>query len=166
MSASYFHKLFLYKKWANEELLETAKMQFDTLPKDDAHFFIRILNHTLVVDRIFAAHLTGLIHEYSATNTVETPSLAALTDAIATSDAWFCEYTQSLSEVELERMVRFQFTDGDTGTMSVKEILSHLINHGSYHRGAAGRALAVHSIAPPKDGLTGFLQRLEPDRRW
>ena len=166
MSAAYFHKLFLYKKWANDELLETAKAQFETLPKDDAHFFIRILNHTLVVDRIFAAHLTEKGHEYSATNTVETPSLAALTEAMANSDAWLCEYTENLSEAELERLVRFQFTDGDTGTMSVREILSHLINHGSYHRGAAGRALAVHSIAPPKDGLTGFLHRLEPDRRW
>ena len=160
------YKLFLYKKWANEELLKTAKVQFDTLPQDDARFFIRILNHTLVVDQIFAAHLTGKSHNYNSTNTVETPSLAELAEAISISDVWFCEYTQNLSQAELVRSIPFKFTDGDTGRMSVEEILLHLINHGSYHRGAAGRALAVNSITPPKDGLTGFLHHLEPDRRW
>ena len=106
MDAQYFQKLFQYKQWANQELLATALSKMDVLAQEDAVFFIRILNHTLVVDQIFTAHLTGQPHTYTATNTVETPSLSELAEAISISDAWFCEYTQTLSKEELKVIVK------------------------------------------------------------
>ena len=71
-----------------------------------------------------------------------------------------------LDDAQLAESVAFRFTDGDTGRMSRSEILNHLVVHGTYHRGAAGRILAAHAVQPPRDSLTTFLHRLEPDRRW
>ncbi|WP_275636783.1 hypothetical protein [Chromobacterium sphagni] len=41
----------------------------------------------------------------------------------------------------------------------------HVITHGGYHRGAAGRILAQQDIAPPRDLYTRFLHDSQPARR-
>jgi len=160
-------QLFQYKRWANEELLALAEASQATLPADDYRLFVRILNHTYVVDQIFAAHLQGRPQTtYAATNTEETPSIHALRQAIGASDDWYLQYVQGLADAQLAEQVAFRFTDGDTGRMSRSEILHHIVVHGTYHRGAAGRILATHAVQPPRDSLTTFLHRLEPGRRW
>ena len=51
--------LFKYKAWANDEILTAMKLLDKKAHPDERHTAIRILNHTYVVDRIFAAHLRG-----------------------------------------------------------------------------------------------------------
>ncbi len=157
--------LFKYKAWANDELLTSLLQLEDVGQKDDRHMAIRILNHTYVVDQIFRAQLLGESHSFAATNTPETPMLAALAAAIAVSDAWFVQYVSRLNAAELSQMLKFKFTDGDAGTMTREEILHHLITHGGYHRGAAGRILVQHGTAPPRDVFSGFLHKTDPARR-
>ena len=160
-------QLFQYKRWANEELLALGEASQAALPADDYRLFVRILNHTYVVDQIFAAHLEGRPQTtYAATNTEETPAINALRQAIRRSDDWYLEYVQNIGAAQLAERVAFRFTDGDTGSMSRGEILNHIVVHGTYHRGAAGRILASHAVQPPRDSLTTFLHRLEPGRRW
>ncbi|QNP58020.1 DinB family protein [Paenacidovorax monticola] len=160
-------QLFQYKRWANEELLALGEASQAALPADDYRLFVRILNHTYVVDRIFASHLQGLPQTaYAATNTEETPPLPSLREAVRASDDWYLQYASGLAETQLAEPLKFRFTDGDTGTMTRGEILNHIVVHGTYHRGAAGRILAVHSVPLPRDSLTTFLHRLQPERRW
>lgn len=162
-----FAQLFQYKRWANDELLALGEASQATLPEGDHRLFVRILNHTYVVDRIFASHLQGLPQTaYTATNTEETPALPALREAVRASDDWYVQYANGLTADQLAEPVQFRFTDGDTGTMTRAEILNHVVVHGAYHRGAAGRILAVHSVPLPRDSLTTFLHRLQPERRW
>ncbi len=163
--AQFIKTMFLYKAWANDEILTTI-MRFD----EQAHATerqtaIRILNHTYVVDRIFAANLTGLPHEYVTTNTAETPSLEHLSGAIKTSDEWYVDYIGGLGPAALGEIVDFTFTDGDPGRMSRAEMLTHVVLHGGYHRGAVGRIMAQLSITPPRDVFTGYLHKVEPAAR-
>ncbi len=109
--------------------------------------------------------MTNTPHHYSATNTEETPSLDDLTASIAQSDSWYLDHVAGLSAASLAEPISFKFTDGDSGSMTRQEMLMHVVNHGSYHRGAAGRILAQLSIAPPKDTFTAFLHQTEPQRR-
>ncbi len=157
---------FAYKRWANEELAQQGVASQHLLSVDELRLFTRILNHTWVVDQIFAAHMQGVSHHFSATNTEETPALTDLQARLAHSDAQLEQYVQGLQEAQLGELIRFRFTDGDTGSMTRSEMLHHLIVHGTYHRGAAGRVLAPHGEALPRDSLTTFLHRLEPGRRW
>ena len=157
--------LFAYKAWANQELF-AALAEVDTEKHSvQAHAAIRILNHVYVTDSIFKAHLVGGAHGYSATNTKETPTLRALAAAVKDVDAWFLAYVTNLTSASLRELVRFVFTDGDTGQMSREEILLHVITHGGYHRGAAGQLMRAASVAPPRDLYTRFLHSSEPTRR-
>jgi uncharacterized damage-inducible protein DinB len=88
------HSLFEYKAWANTELFAAIAAIDSVSHRSEVHNAIRILNHIHVVDCIFKAHLEGVSHAYSATNTDETPPLPALADAVKAVDAWYAAYTR------------------------------------------------------------------------
>lgn len=160
-----FTKAFQYKKWANHELLMFGEQQFSELPESEATFFIRILNHTTVVDSLFISRILGEPEKYNADNTEETPTLSELGDIMKQNDSWLVHFTESVTPEELSRNVSFKFVDGDSGQLTVEEILLHLLTHGSNHRGMASRVLAANSLERPKDTFTRYLHQTEPSRR-
>ncbi|NMV21014.1 damage-inducible protein DinB, partial [Vibrio parahaemolyticus] len=87
-------------------------------------------------------------------NTVETPTISELRDTMNQNDSWLVQYARDASKEDLEKVVSFKFVDGDTGQMSVEEILLHLLTHGSNHRGMASRVLAENNLERPKDTFT------------
>src|SRR5690348_13479453 len=118
-------EMFRYNAWANAEFFAKLALIAPDMHVEERHIAIRQLNHCLVVNRIFAAHVTGQRHGYAADNTPETPTLEALGDAVAASDRWYLDYLERVSEPELAEPIAFVFTDGDRGRMSRQEILTH-----------------------------------------
>ena len=165
MSQKILSSLFAQKSWANRELFDVVASMTSTEHAASLHTAIRTLNHIYVVDRIFRAHLLGEKHPYTATNTMETPELGELHFAVAETDLWFENYVSRIADQALAESLSFQFTDGDSGTMTREEILFHVLTHGSYHRGNVGQVLKDISVAPPRDLYTKFLHVHEPSRR-
>ncbi|NHZ80824.1 damage-inducible protein DinB [Massilia sp. CCM 8695] len=166
MSAStLLHSLFKYKAWANEELFFELEKLDPATHQAELHAAVRLLNHIYVVDRIFAAHLSGIAHSYTATNTPETPTFDELRHAVTESDRWYVAYIENLAPDLLSESVPIRFTDGANGLMSREEMLAHVATHGGYHRGAIGRIMAQVSVPPPPDVFTVYLHRSEPERR-
>ncbi|AZO08939.1 MULTISPECIES: DinB family protein [unclassified Mesorhizobium] len=157
--------LLAYQAWANDELLETLAGIDPQRNAKERHAALRLMNHIHVVSRIFSAHLTGVAHGYASDNTEETPKPAQLRAAMAASDRWFLDYVEAVSERDLSEPVAFTFTDGDSGCMTRQEMLTHVVVHGSYHRGEIGRMLAGIVVSPPWDTYAVHLHRAEPSRR-
>lgn len=164
-SSTLLLSLFKYKAWANDELFAELDKLDPQARQAERHLAIRLLNHIHVVDRIFAAHLAGQPHAYTATNTPETPTLAELRDAVAQTDRWYVAYIEGLTPQQFEESLPFVFTDGANGLMSREEMLAHVATHGGYHRGAVGRIMAQAELPPPRDIFTVYLHRAEPARR-
>ncbi|MBB4570707.1 DinB family protein [Rhizobium leucaenae] len=162
---SLLQTLFRYQASANQELLD-AIGRFDPVRHDkERHQSIRLMNHSLIVGRIFAAHLTGQEHGYTDDNTPETPSLPDLHAALTASDQWYLQYLENITPELLSEALPFVFTDGDRGCMTRQEMLLHIVTHGGYHRGEIGRLLTQLSITPPWDTLAVHLHRADPSRR-
>jgi uncharacterized damage-inducible protein DinB len=159
------HSLFAQKAWANNELFNMLATVPVAQHGAAVHTAVRTLNHIRVVDRIFQAHLEGVQHGYTASNTEATPELDQLQFAVAETDAWYERYAATLSARQLDEKLSFRFTDGDQGRMSREEMLVHVITHGAYHRGNVGQIMKSLSIVPPRDLYTKFLHLTEPDRR-
>ena len=157
--------LFRQKALINEEFFAVIGQVDAEAHAAERHALIRLMNHIYVVDRIFAGHLRGEPHGYEATNTPETPTLAALRDAVLASDRSYLELVDALTPPQLAQPVAFTFTDGQHGRMTREEMLGHVITHGSYHRGEVGQMLKRLSAAPPRDLFTAYLHRAEPQRR-
>lgn len=166
MSAStLLHSLFQEKAWIDAQFFDQLARLDPQAQQAERHTAMRTLNHIHVVDRIFAAHLRGEAHGYTATNTPETPTLDELRRAVAECDAWYVGYTRSLTPAQLDEPLAFTFTDGDAGRMSREEVLAHVITHGAYHRGEVGRVLKQTPVPPPRDLYTRFLHQTQPERR-
>lgn len=164
-NASLLTSLLQYKTWANQELFAELQRLDPLTQHSELHAALRILNHIHVVERIFVANLQGINHNYSATNTAETPTLAALQQAVQETDRWYLDYIAGLGAEQLAERLRFNFVDGDAGCMSREEMLAHIVTHGGYHRGAVGRIMAQLQLAPPRDIYTRFLHEDQPQRR-
>src|SRR5260370_16527758 len=63
---STLERLFRYKAQSNEETVAAMRQFDDTSPA--RAIAITVLSHTYVVDRIFAANLTGAEHGYTSAN--------------------------------------------------------------------------------------------------
>lgn len=162
---SLLRTLFSYRAWANAEFLEKTEGFDPELHAQDRRDALRLINHNLVVDRIFAAHLVGVAHEFVEDNPADVPSLEDLRAAVAASDEWYLNYLDTATPEQLSESVPFVFTDGDTGCMSREEILTHLVIHSGYHRGEVGRIMSRLSISMPWDTFAVYLHQAEPSRR-
>jgi len=135
------------------------------LSAEKRHIALRTLNHIHTVDRIFAAHLRGEPHGFTASNTADTPTLDALRASFEQVDGWYVDYVRSLAPEQFEEVLSFRFTDGDAGRMSREEILAHVIHHGSHHRGNVGMLMKQIDQPPPRDLFTRYLHQRDPARR-
>ena len=157
--------LFEHKAWIDPQFFDQLALVDATAHAAAHHQALRILNHVHTVDRIWAGHLRGEPHGLTGTNTEDTPTPQALRTAFEQLDAWYLGHVRSLSEAQLDEVIAFRFTDGDTGRMTRAEMLAHVITHGSNHRGAVGAWLRQGDGAPPRDLLTRYLHQNEPERR-
>jgi uncharacterized damage-inducible protein DinB/putative sterol carrier protein len=160
---STLEQLFKYKAQANGEVLAAMRLFDDASPARD--IAIRILSHTHIVDRIFAANLTGAEHGYTSANRSDAPTLEELSGAIRTSDQWYIDYVSRLDSAQLAERIDFTFTDGEPGRMSREEMLMHVITHGGAHQGQVGWIMMENSINPPTVGFTSYLHKAEGSAR-
>jgi uncharacterized damage-inducible protein DinB len=158
-------KLYGYHAWANNDLFDKLETLNQERQQAEIHTALRLINHSYVVARIFAAHLSGTQHHYTSDNTGEIPTLGELRAAVKSSDQWYLDYLRSASPAILVEAIPFTFTDGDKGCMSREEMLTHVALHGSYHRGEVGRILWQLSVTPPWDTFAVYIHQTEPTRR-
>ena len=157
--------MLAYQAWANDELVGKLAGLAPSSDAGERHAAIRLMNHIHVVSRIFVAHLKGVAHGYASDNTPDTPEPRALRTALAEVDGWYLDYLETVADKELAEAVAFTFTDRDQGCMTRQEMLTHVILHGSYHRGEIGRMLAGIAVSPPWDTYAVHLHRAQPARR-
>jgi uncharacterized damage-inducible protein DinB len=148
-----------FKAWANETLF-TGLRAVPELERITEFDLIRlILDHTLVVDVIFQAHLRGIAHGFDATRSPRLRSLEELAQCSREVDQWYVDYAENVSESSLQNRSEIRFTDGKTLPMSPAEIILHVVTHGTYHRGNLGVLLQKNGIVPQRDGLPEYLAR-------
>jgi len=151
-----------YKAWANDIVYATVK----ALPEGEAtrprptHFknMVHTLNHLYVIDCIFQAHLEGRAHGFTARNTPTHPPIDELHHAVQLLDRWYIDLSDRLSDLELAESIRFTFVGGGDGVMTRGQIVLHLVNHATYHRGFVGDMLNQASVVPPSTDMTVFLR--------
>ena len=122
---------------------------------------VRLLNHNYVIGLIWQAHLEGREHGFTECNPKEYPVLEDLWVLQQQQDKWFIVYYDKLSSEKLNEMVSFKFISGSHGAMTREEILLHIVNHTTYHRGFLADMFYKISVKPPTTDLPVFLQNRE-----
>ena len=74
-------------------------------------------------------------------------------------NSWYENYTISLSSHQLSSEVAFTFIGGGEGKMKTSEILNHVVNHSSYHRGHIEGVMYQMNMEPPTTDITVYLHQ-------
>jgi uncharacterized damage-inducible protein DinB len=154
--------LLAYKAWANRLTFETA-MAISPL-EATRHRATRwesiayTLSHVWVVDDIFRHNLEGLRHKYTFRNIEERLSVEKIWQRQQEIDAWYCDFASNLNDSQCSALIDFEFIGGGAGRMSCAEIILHIVNHGTYHRGLISDMLYQIPVMPQTNDLTVFLR--------
>lgn len=154
--------LMRYSAWANSRMFDALA----ALPAGQATAtrvtgfgnMVNTLNHAHVVDLIWRGHLEGKAHGFSKRITDTEPALADLSRAQAETDGWYIRYADQLSGEGHDEVVEFKFVDGGQGALTRGDMLLHIVNHKTYHRGYVADMLYQAGVRPPVMDLPVFLR--------
>jgi uncharacterized damage-inducible protein DinB len=158
-----------YNAWANELLFSTLKSlhagEEETYSNSGWQGMLKTLSHANVIDQIWQAHLEGKLHGFAARNTETIPALETLHTSQRKLDQWYIDYADTLPAEQYEEPVRFTLIGGNPGIMTRTEILLHVVNHKTYHRGYVAQALYDLAHKPPTMDLPVFFREVYAERK-
>ena len=155
-----------YRMWADQRTFDAVA----TLPPGEAtkerstlfKTMIGTLNHNYVIDLIWQAHLEGREHGFTARNVVLHEGLAELWTAQQAINQWYIDWSDRQSPKSLGEIVHFRFIGGEHSTMSRGDILLHVVNHATYHRGWVAEMFFQVPARNPTTDLPVYLRSLPP----
>jgi uncharacterized damage-inducible protein DinB len=151
-----------YAAWANDRLFEAlADLPAHELTKPHPIVFgsiLRTLNHVYAMDLVWRAHLQGTQHGFTSRNPDDCPPFADLRAAQKDMDHWYIQCSAAMDESRCAEILRFSFLGGGAGSMSRGEMVLHVVNHTTYHRGHIGSMLYQIPAEPPTTDLPVFLR--------
>jgi uncharacterized damage-inducible protein DinB len=131
-------ELFEYNLHCNQQVIELIITNPDTCPQKA----VSLLHHTLNAHHIWNARIKGIANQFGVWE-IHAPEQLYLID----------EANKSVTETiilhsQLTSSVTYQNMKGETFTNSIVEILFHIINHSTYHRGQIQSELKNAGISP------------------
>ena len=152
-------ELFEYNRWANARILDAAAaLDDDALTRDLGSSFPSVLAtlvHVMSADWIWLRRWAGespagAPAEWDASSL---PAVRARWDAIqAERDA----LVAALDDAALDRELTYRKVDGSEHTNRMAEMLRHVVNHSTYHRGQVVTMLRQLGATPPSTDLIVF----------
>ncbi|MFP6561615.1 DinB family protein [Paraburkholderia sp. B3] len=150
-----------YSQWANETIYDVVAglpEEAVTAPLETTFgSVLRTLGHGYAVGAIFQAHLEQRSHGFTVRNVPDSTTFGALRAMQRDLDTRLVTWIDTVNALELDEPVRFRFLDGGEGTMTRREILFHVVNHYTFHRGFVVDTLRRMSAAVPATDLTVYL---------
>ena len=168
---THFEQFASYNRWANGRLYEAAFALSDSDYRRDVGVFFgslhRTLNHLLVADRIWLKRLTGEGEHPDRLDAIMHEDRSQLALARAEEDERIVRFVASLDETTLAGTLKYANRTGQQFEQSRNDILAHLFNHQTHHRGHAHAILSiVTGREPPSLDMLGMQRGLPaPDLR-
>lgn len=161
------HRLTAYMEWADDVMLSAA----ERLPQDavsaprDALFksIAGTFDHTLVVGEIFQAHLEGRSHGHDARHRTSVLDFPQVATRLRAMNSYYVRCARDWTTSDLAETIEFTFVGGGQGAMTREDILLHLVNHATYHRGFVSTLLYPLKAKTAASDLTVFLRDVWPE---
>jgi len=148
-------ELYRYNEWANERLFGAAgALSSEALTQDLGGSFrsIRdVLAHVASVEWMWLERWHGVspsgIPEWAVSR-----DLSVLLHHLADVQARRAAFFDELSDATLLLQVAFRYISGTAGCHPLHDLLIHVVNHSTYHRGQVASMLRqLGAVPPPTD---------------
>jgi uncharacterized damage-inducible protein DinB len=162
----HFHQLATYNAWANARLYEAALDLDEELYRRPVGVFFSslhgTLNHLLLTDRIWLKRLTGEGEHPNRLDAILHDDRLELASARAAEDRRIVRVVEGFDEGSYARLIAYRTTSGAAHEQPLRDILAHLFNHQTHHRGQAHACLSILTGAEPPSLDLLALQRGAP----
>ncbi len=167
----HFEQFASYNRWANARLYQAAFGLSDADYRKDVGAFFKsmhgTLNHLLLTDRLWFKRLTGVGDHPLQLNAILYESRRDLALARADEDERIIRVVTAYPAEAFGKPVEYATTSGKPHVQKLQEILAHVFNHQTHHRGQAHMILSIVTGKEPLSlDLLGFQRHaLAPDLR-
>ncbi len=163
--AAHFRTLARYNAWANRRLFDACGQLTEAERQAQRPSFFgsihATLDHLLLADLVWLSRLDGQDRGIRSLDQRLHADWSGLCAARAEFDKAFAAFVDGLAEPDLERLVRYvPFTNPQPVETPLVQVLTHMVNHGTHHRGQVHGLLSATSVPPPPLDLIYFLRGL------
>ena len=168
---THFEQCAAYNRWANARLYEAAlALNLIAYRRDTGVFFKSLhgtLNHLLLTDRMWFKRLTGKGEHPNQLAAILYEDRRELARARAAEDDRIVAYIAGLDAADLDGLQRYTTTTGKPFEQKRRDILAHIFNHQTHHRGHAHAILSICTGQEPPSLDLLLMQRgvAAPDLR-
>jgi uncharacterized damage-inducible protein DinB len=142
-----------YNRWANVRLYDMAAALPDELYRKSIDIYFKnlhgTLNHILTADRIWMCRLEGKGDHPSKLNAILYEDMASLRTARLAEDQRIVSFVDNLDDADFGKAWEFHTLNGTPQRKYVRDILAHMFNHQTHHRGQAHAALTLLGVSEP-----------------
>lgn len=161
MDRSYFDSFAAYNRWANGRLYDAAASLTDEAYRRDRRAFFGsihgTLNHILVADRVWMGRITGTPSGLTDLAAILHDDLAGLRAAREAEDDRIAGVVRDLDNARLASDLDYANMRGDPQRTPLFQVLAHVFNHQTHHRGQVHDMIGQDTPPPPLD-LIFFLR--------
>jgi uncharacterized damage-inducible protein DinB len=151
---THFVMMAKYNAWANARLFRMAGALRDDLYRKQVGAYFKslhgTLNHLLVADRIWMRRLTGEGDQPDKLSAILFDDLPSLHAARVEEDSRIVGFVQGLEERDFEEVCDYRTLNGTPQRQLRREVLAHLFNHETHHRGQAHAILTILGVSEPE----------------
>ncbi|NIK76491.1 putative damage-inducible protein DinB [Paenibacillus castaneae] len=133
-------KMFEHLYWANERILET--LQKNNVEEQQLRLFTHILN----AEQVWLTRLQGM--DSSQMPIWSEGDLTVCAKLIKQNEESFKAFLTEIAETDLDNLITYTNSTGNTFTSSIRDILTHVALHGQYHRGQINSRLRAEGFEP------------------
>lgn len=135
---AFFKELFEYNNHYNEKIISVMTEN----PDNVSERCVKLLSHILNVQQIWNSRIQPgqLAYERFEVHQIQ--------DAYDINKKNFEQSMRILDEYELDRVIQYSTSKGQIFNNSVRDILFHVINHSTYHRGQIATEFRQNGLEP------------------
>jgi uncharacterized damage-inducible protein DinB len=150
-----------YNLWANQLminwLLSKDSVLLETEVKSSFPTINKTLSHIWVAEHVWMCRVEGIKWENLASRH-DGQNTQQISEDIVLSSTYYIDKIHKMNESDFDKTIDYKLLSGDTGQSSIFDIIHHVMNHSTYHRGqlvTMGRGLGISD--PPKTDYMAFI---------
>lgn len=161
MMRDHFAAFARYNRWANERLYAAAGALPDAEYRADRGAYFRslhgTLNHVLVADRLWLGRIVGDVPALTL-DQILCDDLPGLTEARRLEDERLATIVAGLDDERLGGTLAYRSVGGGEFRQPLAQVLAHVFNHQTHHRGQAHAILTGLGREAPSLDLAPYLR--------
>jgi uncharacterized damage-inducible protein DinB len=159
MNLEDFRRLYDYNSWANHRTLDAcasvSEAQFTRDLRSSFRSVRDTLAHIMLVEWLWLERWQGRSPDaFPSANSF--PNLESVRGRWSEVERNLHDYVGTLTQEDLDRVVSHKTTAGVPQAAPLWQMLQHLVNHGTYHRGQAAAMLRQLDVKPISTDLILF----------